>query len=159
MNCCRKFTVAILLSNNVYAKLLLHCETLSFKSNPSQRQTIPPKLERKADQKLRASLYSTPFPYIPGYQGEDQCLERTACEAGELLRTFTTGAAFMFTALDYIAPFPLRRYLSVARDAAEGHSCLYYRWVEAWFVSLYEQQQEILVCRLPIHLSVRHLFS
>ncbi|XP_042857037.1 uncharacterized protein LOC122243497 [Penaeus japonicus] len=62
-----------------------------------------------------------------GYQGEDQCLERTACEAGELLSTFTTGAAFMFTALDYVAPFPLRRYLSVARDAAEGHSCLYYR--------------------------------
>ncbi|XP_047471247.1 uncharacterized protein LOC125026684 [Penaeus chinensis] len=62
-----------------------------------------------------------------GYQGEDQCLERTACEAGELLRSFTTGAAFMFSAIDYVAPFPLRRYITVARDAAEGHSCLSYR--------------------------------
>ncbi|XP_053645917.1 uncharacterized protein [Cherax quadricarinatus] len=62
-----------------------------------------------------------------GYQGEEDCSARAACEAGELLGRYTPSVTILFAALDYFTPGHMRSLLHVAKEAAEGDGCFNYR--------------------------------
>ncbi|XP_071536997.1 uncharacterized protein [Panulirus ornatus] len=62
-----------------------------------------------------------------GYQGEQECMERTVCEAGEIAGRYYPSTSLVLTAINYMVPGYIRSLLEVARDAAQGVSCGYYR--------------------------------
>ncbi|XP_045121212.1 uncharacterized protein LOC123510275 isoform X2 [Portunus trituberculatus] len=68
-----------------------------------------------------------------GYHNEEQCLERVACEAGDVLTRFYPSASLFLTALDLVAPPNMRDIVRLAKDASLGVSCVVYRCGEAYY--------------------------
>ncbi|XP_063850472.1 uncharacterized protein LOC135094368 isoform X2 [Scylla paramamosain] len=68
-----------------------------------------------------------------GYHQEEQCLERVACEAGNVLTRFYPSASLFLSALDLVAPPNMRDVVRLAKDASLGLSCVVYRCGEAYY--------------------------
>ncbi|XP_069169356.1 uncharacterized protein [Procambarus clarkii] len=99
-------------------RLFMHYTTARFKRDMS-RDIKPLAL-------VRDSLKFCLLAYM-GYHKEQECIERAACEAGELMSRYIPGMPLMFVALDYIVPGQYRPLVRLAKDAAEGNVCVYYR--------------------------------
>ncbi|XP_050692252.1 uncharacterized protein LOC126983534 [Eriocheir sinensis] len=70
-----------------------------------------------------------------GYQGEEDCIKRVACETGGILARVYPSAPLILGAADLMAPPYLSRILRLVKDAAMGLSCVSFRCGDAYYPS------------------------